>query len=169
MVEVSHIAAYVARRYEKQFATAIDEIKLQKLLYFIQREHIIRFGTPMFDEQFRAWKYGPVLLSVHDKFKKGELCDVAVHDDDFTAQKEMLDYIFSEYAGKTTMSLVGHSHCELSWIRARKGYGKYDKSDVPMQLQDIYDDALLAMKRRAELPARRKMYGFITQQIPSTI
>lgn len=165
MIDVTLIASYVAHRYEKQFGEAIDEIKLQKLLYFIQREHIIREGTPLFDEGFRAWKYGPVLLSVHDKYRKQQLQE-AVADEYLAKDKEMIDYIFGEYAGKSTMSLVGHTHCELSWIRARKGCGKYDKSDVPMKLEDIYDDAIRAKQRRCGVSARRKLYSFIQQHVP---
>ena len=39
------------------------------------------------------------------------------------------------------------SHGELSWKRARKGYGKYDESDVPMKFEDIVEDALRYKER----------------------
>ena len=41
--------------------------------------------------------------------------------------------------------LLGHPfiyNSELSWKRARVGYGKYDSSDVPMKLDDIREDAM---------------------------
>lgn len=58
------------------------------------------------------------------------------------------------------MSLVTLSHGERSWLRARNGYAKYDRSDVPMKLSDIYEDAEYRRMRRASLPIRKAMREF---------
>ena len=42
------VAAYICDRYEKDFGEKIDEMKLQKLMYFAQRESLIRSGKPLF-------------------------------------------------------------------------------------------------------------------------
>ena len=72
MEKVTRIASYVIDRYKKQFGEMMDEMKLQKLLYFIQLEAIVRTGKPMFDAEFRAWKYGPVIIEIHERFKTGD-------------------------------------------------------------------------------------------------
>lgn len=50
----------------------ITNLKLLKLLYFINIEYLIKTnGKPIFKEEFLAWRHGPILLSVYDYFKYG--------------------------------------------------------------------------------------------------
>ena len=143
----------------KQFGEPMDEIKLQKLLYFTQREAIIRKGKPMFDAEFRAWKHGPVISEIHARYRAGDLRE-ELPQESIERWKECFDYVFDEFAPKKTMSLVSLAHGEKSWQRARTGYGKYDISDVPMKLADIYEDAEYRKQRRASLPLRRAANAF---------
>ena len=45
MEDVVKIASYICDRYQKEFGTRIDEMKLHKLLYFTQRECIAQTGN----------------------------------------------------------------------------------------------------------------------------
>ncbi|MDE6786853.1 MAG: SocA family protein [Muribaculaceae bacterium] len=154
MEKVTQIASYLLDRYKMQYGEIMDEIKLQKLLYFIQREAIIRTGELMFDAEFRAWKYGPVILVIHDRYKANELKETLPQESQ-VHWKECFDYIFTEFAPKKTMNLVSLAHGEKSWIRDREGYGKYESSDVPMKVSDIFEDAEYRRHRRCTLPVRR--------------
>ena len=159
MEKVTSIASYLLSRYYRVFGEKMDEIKLQKLLYFTQREAIIRTGEPMFDAEFRAWKYGPVIIEIHYRYKADDLHE-DISEESLSRWKECLDYIFTEFASKKSMSLVSLAHGEKSWIRARAGIQKYERSDVPMKLSDIYDDAEYRKQRRASLPVRRAIHSF---------
>ena len=70
MEDVLNVAAYISQRYYSEYNQQIDEMKLHKLMYLIQREAIIQTGEPLFNATFYGWKYGPVLRSVYDTFKK---------------------------------------------------------------------------------------------------
>lgn len=140
MEKVAQIASYIIDRYKKQFGEMVDEVKLQKLLYFTQLEAIIRTDQPVFDAEFRAWKFSPVIIEIHERYNADDLHEELAAEGK-EQWKECFDYIFQEYAPKTTSSLIGHSHCQKSWQRARVGYGKYDRSDVPMKMSDMYEDA----------------------------
>lgn len=140
----------------------MDEDKLQKVLYFVQREAIIRKGKPMFDAEFRARLYGPVILEIHEKYKTDDLHDIPSLES-ISQWKECIEYVFEEFVPKNTTSLISLIHAERSWQRARVGYGKYDKSDVPMKLSDIYDDAEYRRMRRESLPLRHAMQNFYQQ------
>lgn len=48
----------------------ITPMKLQKLIYCLYKEYYKSTGRSLFNERFEAWKYGPVLRSVYDAFKK---------------------------------------------------------------------------------------------------
>ena len=94
MEKVTRIASYLLDCYLKQFGEKMDEIKLQKLLYFTQREAIIRTGKPMFDAEFRAWKYGPVVIEVHERYKNDDLHE-QLSEESLLEWKECLDYVLS--------------------------------------------------------------------------
>ncbi len=42
------------------FPEGVDYIKLFKILYFAQQEHLVKYGKVIVDESFRAVKHGPV-------------------------------------------------------------------------------------------------------------
>ena len=69
MIGILQVASYIYKRYMDDFGVRIDEMKLHKLLYFTQRECLIQKGEPMFDAQFKAWKYGPVMVQIRQHYK----------------------------------------------------------------------------------------------------
>lgn len=44
----------------KSFPNGVDNVKLYKLMYFAQQEHLCRFGRVIFDDTFKALPLGPV-------------------------------------------------------------------------------------------------------------
>ena len=160
MESVLKVATYISERYLQEFGKALDEMRLHKLLSFTQRECFIQTGDVMFDAEFRAWKYCPVIKEVRDAFKDGRLTETLSMESQIK-YREVFDYIFATYAKKSAFSLVTHSHSELSWERARAGFGEYDASDVPMKLEDIREDAERAKKWRAEAKIMQKVQAYI--------
>lgn len=43
----------------------VSNLQVQKILYFCQQEYYVKTGTPLFDDDFEAWRYGPVVPSVY--------------------------------------------------------------------------------------------------------
>lgn len=140
MESVVKIAGYIVSRYQKEYGTRIDEMKLHKLLYFSQREALIQTGQPLFAEQFRAWKYGPVMQEIRNAYKLGFLYDktpVPLPDNLIP----VFDNVFLQYAGKGSWSLSRLTHGEYSWQNARKGLAPLDSCANPISLDDIRVDA----------------------------
>ena len=160
MISVLKVASYLAERYRRVYGQPMDEMKLHKLLYFTQKECVIQLGEPMFAAEIRAWKYGPVVPCVRVAYKTDNLHEQLTAEER-TKYEPVFDVLFEMYAGKSSWSLVTHSHCEKSWIRARVGYGEYDSSDVPMRVDDIFEDAQDAIKHRNEVEAYRKFYKWL--------
>lgn len=165
MLSVFQAASYLCDRYAKVFGTQMDEMKLHKLLYFTQRESFIRIGAPMFDAEFRAWRYGPVITAIRDAYQADLLHDIP-EQKDIDKYQEVFDYVFREFAPSRTTTLVTLTHGESSWKKARIGYGKYDASDVLMSLNDIRCDAEAAVKLRREKQVLRKLQTYIDQHKP---
>lgn len=44
----------------QNFPAGVDYIKLFKILYFAQRDHLAKYGKVIVDDSFRALKHGPV-------------------------------------------------------------------------------------------------------------
>lgn len=156
MENVMNAAAWVCNRYRKDFGQDIDEMKLHKLLYFAQRESLVRSDRPLFDATFYGWKYGPVLPEVREAWGAGTLKDVAVTP--LSAEdEEIMEYIFSQYATKNSWSLSRLSHGELSWQNSREGVAEEENSNNPMQLEDIRKDAERIRTHRAKLEIMRAL------------
>ena len=48
---------------------SIDNLKINKIVYFAQGRALASLGRPLFDDQIEAWDYGPVVPSVYKAFK----------------------------------------------------------------------------------------------------
>ena len=148
MEDIIKIASYVRSRYEKEYGERIDEIKLHRLLYLIQRESIIQTNEPMFKEKFQAQKYGPVSVEIRQAYMKerlNDLPDTAVID----KHKDVFDKVFETYSGKDYWSLSCLVCCEYSYKKARgEKLKKYDDCSEYIDVNDIYKDAYRIKFRR---------------------
>lgn len=140
MEKVSTIASYIYQRYLQEYGKCIDEMKLHKLLYFIQRESFIQTGAPIFNEQFEAWQYGPVMPEIRRLYKNGCLTETISQT---TAQKykQVFDKVFETYAPKASWSLSSLTHGEYCWETARKGISENENSNRLIDTNDIKIDA----------------------------
>lgn len=150
MIKVLKIASYLYARYYDDYKVAIDEMKLHKLLYFVQRESLVSLGKPAFGEAIQAWKFGPVVPVVHSKYSKGHINDqyrTAV----FGEFKPIIDRVYSTYSSKDSWTLSMISHEEYSWKQARIGTPADMNSCNELKLEDIAVDASRIKTRRALL------------------
>lgn len=63
-----YVANYVIKR-SNELDYDINNLKLQKILYFLQAEYLSEYGKRLFDEYMEKWKYGPVTPSVYHEYK----------------------------------------------------------------------------------------------------
>lgn len=50
-------------------AEGITNLKLQKMLYFAQAAHLALYDSKLFNEDIKAWKYGPVVEPVYRTYR----------------------------------------------------------------------------------------------------
>lgn len=141
MINVMKVASYIVERYEKEMHKKIDEMKLHKLLYFAQRESYVVKNEPLFPDQFQAWVYGPVMVSIREVYKLDGFLKNLQEDEEFTAYAPVFDTVFQQYAPEDSWTLSTLTHAETSWKNARKGYDTYDPCDKLMENEDIRKDA----------------------------
>jgi uncharacterized phage-associated protein len=142
-------ASYLCGRYEEAYGQKIDEMKLHKLMYFAQRESLIRTGEPLFDAEFQGWRFGPVLPALREVYKANDFAPL--EELELGADQAALDAVFDEYAETDSWNLSLLSHGEICWKRSRKGIAPHESSSNPIPLEDIRADADRMQKRRALL------------------
>jgi uncharacterized phage-associated protein len=117
----------------------IDGMKIQKLLYFAQREAIALTGNPLFAEPMQAGEYGPVFPDVRCYFTKDGV--QAPTDEVSLDSAYLLNNVLVEYGSVASWKLSELSHRELSWRNARKGLGPEENGNRELSLDDIRIDA----------------------------
>lgn len=145
-------AKYLFEKYKQDSGGIMDEMKMHKLMYFAQRENLLSYGVPLFQGQFYAWKYGPVLKEIRREYQSGSCflnanCALLSNNDII-----VLNRVYNYYSRRDSWSLSRLTHGEFSWQNARLALVSDETSDCPIKDEDIVADA----KRIGE---RRKMFG----------
>lgn len=139
MDRIIDTAAYVAKRYKELTNEVLDEMKLHKLLYFIQRESLAITGEPAFDGVFEGWKFGPVCREVRTNFCEGE---IVCHANDISDRlKYIANNVILEYGSLAAWKLSELSHKDISWKNARIGLAPHENGSVQLKMDDIKIDA----------------------------
>jgi len=103
----------------------ITNLKLNKLLYFIYRE-ALSFKINIFENDFRAWKHGPVMPEVYHKYSENKATIIGYDQDtdlfygDLSRKEtDIIDKILNEKLSFSGYQLMQQSHMENAWVNAR--------------------------------------------------
>lgn len=99
---------------------AISPMKLQKLLYYAQGFALAILGRPLFQEDFEAWQYGPVIPSVYHRYK--ELGNKAIPKVDLESfdhytqeEKRLLNDVYTAFGQYSAWALSDMTHDTRPW------------------------------------------------------
>lgn len=128
-------AAYLVERCPE-----VTKMKLSKLLYFADKQHLLSYGKPIIGDRYVKMEFGPVPSSGYDLMKHDEralvedqaLFDHHLHVDGneislkvkanlralSETDKEALDSVISTYGDLTPAQLSKLSHREPAWVNA---------------------------------------------------
>jgi uncharacterized phage-associated protein len=62
MLSAHQIAKYFVSLVDEEVGDSISNFKLQKLLYYAQREFLAFYNKPLFSEPIKGWAHGPANL-----------------------------------------------------------------------------------------------------------
>lgn len=113
-----HLIALAHQRGDR----TLNNMKLQKLLYYAQAWHLAEYDRPLFGARFEAWSSGPVIPAIYWRFKPYGISPLPLVDelpeiDPRTAA--FLDQIATEYFPWTEWELHWETHGETPWRNAR--------------------------------------------------
>ncbi len=105
---------------------AITNLKLQKLLYFVQGEFSRERGIRLIREDFYAWQLGPVIPEVYAEYSIFSSCILPTQKPSILfCQQDLaiIDRILKKYASKPTWTLVDLSHQQDPWKYTYEVFG----------------------------------------------
>jgi|GEM_PF-4225085 len=115
--------------------------KLQKLLFFVQEEALVRTGMPIFQEKIYAWNYGPVVPEVYEKYDKqyrGRIIQLKFVGDEYKVN--ILDEKERYMINKVIVEKGKFSSGELNRQFDNEWCYAYTKADHNIQLREDKDN-----------------------------
>lgn len=94
-----------------------SNLKVQKLLYYVQGVHLALYKVPLFNEEVVSWQYGPVVPEVYNEFKTyGSGAIESPENFDFSIfEKETLEVlteVHTVYGQFSAIKLMNMTHDE---------------------------------------------------------
>lgn len=144
MYSALNIARYIIERCNLQ-GKPISNLKLQKILYFVQAEFLVTRNQPCFAEEIEAWDFGPVIPEVYHKYKIyggasiptiGKAMNlIAISKNDQVLINGMVD----ECAKYSASALVELTHNQTPWIEAYYSEG-YNNVIPKNKIKEYFKD-----------------------------
>ena len=114
------IAKKIICKTDVEHGDTISNLKLQKMLYYMQGFHLALFDSPFFNESIEAWTYGPVVPVVFREFKRyrnrainpENYCDELVLTGE---EQQMFDRVYDDYNRFSAVALMRMTHSENPW------------------------------------------------------
>ena len=134
------VARYIIN-YNNRQGYSISNLRLQKLLYFVQAFFLIHPNKDCvcFSDKIEAWDFGPVVPNVYKEFKHFGSADIppvnhfVIRDKDNFFDSKVLKYsdatitdqdkiliesVIERFASYTTSEMVELTHCQTPWKQA---------------------------------------------------
>jgi uncharacterized phage-associated protein len=127
MVRAIDVAEYLRSR------GVFNSWHLQKLAYYCQAWSLAWEGAPLFEEDFEAWRDGPVCPAI----RTGGLADPRRLN---PAQRTLVESVVGFYGNRPTDWLIELTHREQPWVVARAGApdGAHGSNTIQKNLMATY-------------------------------
>ena len=141
MYSAIEVANYIIK-YEHSQKRIISNLKLQKLLYFVQAQFLRILGIPCFSDKIIAWSFGPVMVNVYHAYKYYGGLDITklknnVNINIEQEHKKIINEVLEKFSNTPLYELVDIIKHQSPYIKARhRGILFFD--DAPeITIQDI--------------------------------
>jgi uncharacterized phage-associated protein len=141
MPSATQVAEWIVRHSAEEVGAPVDPMSLEKLLYYAQSFYLALYHRPLFCEEIRAWRWGPVVRAVYEQYARFDSRPIVLPENDWPfIDEDVEDHLHqvSSFFGKyTAPELSNATHMEGPWLEARKGYRRHDSSDVIIPIGSI--------------------------------
>lgn len=112
--------SYYIVNYCNDHDIPISNLKLQKLLYYVQATFLTN-GEEAFSDEVHPWKYGPVVSAVYQEFKiyvSGNIKDRFPNINLNATEKGLVNRVIESYRDYTPPEMISKTHNEGPWKNA---------------------------------------------------
>ena len=138
MDKINDVTQYVFKEYKRVTGKQIDEIRVYRILCFAQRELLAFTDIPLFEGDFKGWKYEPVCKDIRNSIIQDGIIDATNEISD--EAKYVINNIIQQYGTLASSKSSELSHKEQSWKNARVGLSEGDNGNVKLSWDDIRKD-----------------------------
>lgn len=118
------LSGYVIQQFNNQ-KKIVTNLKLQKVMYYIQGYFFKNFGYAAFEDEIRRWHYGPVVPIVYYEYNSNGAAPLKCQDnvdiDLYNKERNLIQTIVKKCAGINTATLVEMTHHEEPWEQTEAG------------------------------------------------
>ncbi len=129
----------------------LTNLKLQKLLYYVQAWKLALDHEPLFVDDIEAWVHGPVVPRVFRRFKALRWEPLPCQDDPIKDAKVVshIKAVLTRYDKFSAGQLEQLTHSEAPWVEARKGLEPDEPSNrvIPKARMECYYGSRLVNAR----------------------
>lgn len=115
------VSQYVLSLAQNNPEEDLTNLKLQKILYYLQGYSLALYNKELFLDEIEPWKYGPVVSEVYHTYKTyGDDC-IVLPDLDLNfnylteAQKTFINKVYSYFRQFSGIKLMEMTHLEQPW------------------------------------------------------
>ncbi|MEG1749423.1 MAG: DUF4065 domain-containing protein [Tannerellaceae bacterium] len=131
---VKDIAKKIIAQANPDCGDIMTNMKLQKLLYYMQGFHLAFFDEPLFHDEIEAWMYGPVVPAVYEEYKACGSAGLDLNpDEDILSlneeEEDMFNQVYEAYGQFSALKLMNMTHAETPWKSTAVGYGNVISKD----------------------------------------
>lgn len=135
------IAEHIIYRCNKM-GRPISNLKLQKIMYFVQAEFLVTTGHVCFVEKIEAWDFGPVVPEVYHRYKVYGSASIPYFEGSGgrkISEKDIriMDGIIDECAKYSASKLVEITHNQTPW---KKAYRSTNRIITPESIKHYFEE-----------------------------
>ena len=123
MYNALDVARYIID-YEATQGRTVSNLRLQKLLYFVQAQFIANTpdGSPCFSQRMEAWDFGPGVPCVYREYKycgSAAIPPEKINSNKFApADQKLINSMLDHCSDISTSTLVDITHAQDPWSNA---------------------------------------------------
>ena len=173
MMKASDVADFLICIGNAENEDPMTNLRINKLMYFAQGWHLQRFGNPLFNEDIKAWKYGPVVESIYRKYHSYGRNIITECTPGFNASAittddlQLLIDVYSRYRSYSISRLVEKSHGDNTpWAKV---YRDGENMTIPLNLISEYFRNHTPLKAACRIPQGMEIIGRANPETGRTI
>lgn len=127
MANVYDIAKYIINFTITELEKPISNLKLQKILYYVQGYSLKKLSYPAFDAEIENWPYGPVVPEVYFEYNsfRGNNIDMVSNFDLDELElpgelKKLIKRVSKKCSTISAFALVNKTHSEAPWSNTKQ-------------------------------------------------